>query len=168
LWFDFHKVASTSWAGLSQILSITRDTSDTYASDELELMSSGDTVSSRANGEINNNKLIFTRVKMTNEQKGVYRINCFDSLDRTNLIQCIYARDNAECFIKKHLPNFTSTGEFLKGFNSDISLMWVENANALSKSYTCTSSLKTDFTLNGVRTKYGVINDGINSSLRHY
>lgn len=41
---------------------------------------------------------------------------------------------------------------FVKSLKEDFNSLWIENADALSLSYTCTNSLKTDFTQFGIRT----------------
>ncbi len=45
---------------------------------------------------------------------------------------------------------------------------WTCNANSLSKLYTGTPALKTDFTLTGKRTMAGALQDGKNSLHRYY
>lgn len=45
---------------------------------------------------------------------------------------------------------------------------WSDNADSMSKLYTGTPALKTDFTRTGKRTYMGAINDGINSVTRYY
>lgn len=123
-----------------------------------------------------------TDVDIAQEQNGVQRINCFDSLDRTNVIQNLFAKENALNFLEETLPdeNFKSQkpvdkeileknrNELISGFIIDMNNLWAENADALSKSQTCTPSLKTDFTRMGYRTIFGIINDVINSTMRHY
>lgn len=61
--------------------------------------------------ELNSNRNtfdVFTDVDIHQEQNGVYRINCFDSLDRTNVIQCIFAKDNALIFLNEIFPESNS------------------------------------------------------------
>ena len=46
-------------------------------------------------------------------------------------------------------------------------LVWADNADNLSIQYAGTKALKTDFTRTGKRTKFGALQDGINSSFRY-
>jgi phosphatidylinositol 4-phosphatase len=45
--------------------------------------------------------------------------------------------------------------------------VWADHADTISKSYSGSGALKTDFTRTGKRTKEGAIQDGINSVTRY-
>ena len=104
-------------------------------------------------------------------QKGVIRTNCIDCLDRTNVFQSVFSRlvlneilfsigqgkENYDCLTEFH-------GKFETVFRND----WTDNANALSKLYSGTNALKTDFTRTGKRTIMGMIDDGKNSATRYF
>ena len=48
-----------------------------------------------------------------------------------------------------------------------VSLVWADHADTISKAYSGTGALKTDFTRTGKRTKEGAVQDGINSVMRY-
>jgi hypothetical protein len=45
--------------------------------------------------------------------------------------------------------------------------VWADNADALSKHYSGTGALKTDFTRTGKRSLSGAVQDGVNSLIRY-
>jgi phosphatidylinositol 4-phosphatase len=105
-------------------------------------------------------------------QRGVFRTNCMDNLDRTNVVQSLFARRAALLSIPGAWPATQSSGcsvltspfpEFEKSFNA----VWADNADALSMLYSGTGALKTDFTRTGKRTMAGVLSDGMNSVKRY-
>lgn len=46
--------------------------------------------------------------------------------------------------------------------------MWADHADAISSQYSGTGALKTDFTRTGRRTKRGLLQDFVNSSVRYF
>ena len=94
-------------------------------------------------------------------QSGVLRTNCVDCLDRTNVVQSVFARHVLHKQLGNLVPKtcsdaFASFGDPLEYcFRS----FWTNNANALSKLYAGTPAQKTDFTKTGKRTKKGIIQD---------
>ncbi|XP_075259545.1 phosphatidylinositide phosphatase SAC2-like isoform X2 [Convolutriloba macropyga] len=100
-------------------------------------------------------------------QKGVYRINCVDCLDRTNVVQ----RWLAESVVKDEMVRI---GCLLPEDNVPMRLraalknMWHENGNAISRQYTGTDALKGDVTRTGKREMTGFLRDGVNSLERRY
>jgi len=110
--------------------------------------------------------------RIEKEQKGVIRTNCMDCLDRTNVVQSVFARQIG----LKQLHDF-GIGDSPQGspFESFFPLLeeafreaWTNNANVISIAYTGTPALKTDFTRTGKRTMKGAIDDGVNSVQRYY
>lgn len=59
------------------------------------------------------------------------------------------------------VANHAAFGTLFKG-------VWADNADTLSKQYSGSGALKTDYTRTGTRTKRGLIMDGYNSLLRYY
>ena len=85
--------------------------------------------------------------EMVQAQLGVFRTNCIDCLDRTNVVQSMIARRVLERQLKDskvleagELPGSDSLFEFI--FKN----MWADNADACSTQYSGTGALKTDFT----------------------
>ncbi|KAG6832044.1 hypothetical protein H0H92_005466 [Tricholoma furcatifolium] len=122
------------------------------------------------------------------QQKGVWRINCIDCLDRTNVVQSAFAR----YILNRQLgavallnPQNETRAEIDVVFND----VWANNGDAISRAYAGTSALKVcvtsftlvaqvlmmysfrfkgDFTRTGKRDLTGMLNDGVNSLARMY
>lgn len=99
-------------------------------------------------------------------QDGVFRTNCIDCLDRTNVVQSMIA--------KKVLNDALSKLKVLRKIEDHPSVeylfkqVWADNADIISVQYSGTGALKTDFTRTGKRTKLGAMKDGLNSLTRYY
>ncbi|CCA69257.1 related to SAC1-recessive suppressor of secretory defect [Serendipita indica DSM 11827] len=100
-------------------------------------------------------------------QKGVFRVNCIDCLDRTNVVQSAFARHvlatQLEAVAILH-ESGTAHTEAEAVFND----VWANNGDAISRAYAGTSALKGDYTRTGKRDLGGMLNDGINSLARVY
>jgi len=108
---------------------------------------------------------------VTSWQVGVIRTNCMDNLDRTNVVQSLFARRSLIMQLEKN--SLLNEGFVLdtpwKAFEKIYKCVWTNNADAISYMYAGTGALKTDFTRTGKRTKIsGPLNDGINSCKRYY
>ncbi|KAJ7709765.1 SacI homology domain-containing protein [Mycena rosella] len=100
-------------------------------------------------------------------QKGVFRINCIDCLDRTNVVESAFARyvlNNQLGAIALLNPSMEGRTETDNVFND----VWANNGDAISRAYAGTSALKGDFTRTGKRDLGGMLNDGVNSLARMY
>uniref|UniRef100_A0A665VHV7 Phosphatidylinositide phosphatase SAC1-A n=1 Tax=Echeneis naucrates TaxID=173247 RepID=A0A665VHV7_ECHNA len=129
--FDFHKECShMRWDRLQILVDSVAETQDEYGF--FMVNSEGKTVA---------------------QQKGVFRSNCMDCLDRTNVIQSLLARRSLQMVIPCRLQLLAS---------------WADNANACAVQYAGTGALKTDFTRTGKRTRLGLVMDGWNSMIRYY
>uniref|UniRef100_A0A8D1NE17 Phosphatidylinositol-3-phosphatase SAC1 n=1 Tax=Sus scrofa TaxID=9823 RepID=A0A8D1NE17_PIG len=107
--------------------------------------------------------------KVLTNQEGVFRSNCMDCLDRTNVIQSLLARRSLQAQLQRlgvlHVgQKLEEQDEFEKIYKN----AWADNANACAKQYAGTGALKTDFTRTGKRTQLGLIMDGWNSLIRYY
>ncbi|KAK3698605.1 hypothetical protein QZH41_014585 [Actinostola sp. cb2023] len=103
------------------------------------------------------------------EQKGVFRTNCIDSLDRTNVVQSMLATKSLELQLEE--CGVITTGERIadhKEFEFVFKNVWADNADACSVQYAGTGALKTDFTRTGKRSVLGALKDGLNSAIRYY
>ncbi|KAG8817964.1 hypothetical protein FRC17_011020 [Serendipita sp. 399] len=101
-------------------------------------------------------------------QLGVVRTNCMDNLDRTNVVQSALAKWSLNRQLRA--LGILSDGETVDQHDSFIVLfrnMWADHADAISKAYSGTGALKTDFTRTGKRTKRGNLQDGLNSAIRY-
>eukprot|EP00051_Salpingoeca_urceolata_P023163 m.389635 g.389635 ORF g.389635 m.389635 type:complete len:594 (-) comp20071_c6_seq1:182-1963(-) len=103
-------------------------------------------------------------------QGGVFRTNCMDCLDRTNVVQSMLARRSLEQQLQ--FLQLMSDTESLQanhpGFDRAFKSIWADNADACSLQYSGSKALKTDFTRTGKRTFPGMLQDGYSSLLRYY
>ncbi|GAB1607685.1 hypothetical protein Ahia01_001052400, partial [Argonauta hians] len=101
------------------------------------------------------------------EQKGVFRINCVDCLDRTNVVQTAIARIVMETQCRKLgllPPDETLPHTCRMAFQQ----IWANNGDAISHQYAGTAALKGDYTRTGERKFTGLMKDGVNSANRYY
>ena len=109
---------------------------------------------------------------VTKKQDGVFRTNCMDCLDRTNVIQSLMAAENLVIVLKnlEVLPGNATAKSLQENptFDGIFKNTWADHANLVSVQYAGTGALKTDFTRTGKRTKYGLLQDGWNSAIRYY
>ncbi|XP_059520304.1 phosphatidylinositol-3-phosphatase SAC1 isoform X4 [Myotis daubentonii] len=113
--------------------------------------------------------LVDSTGKVVTNQEGVFRSNCMDCLDRTNVIQSLLARRSLQAQLQRlgvlHVgQKLEEQDEFEKIYKN----AWADNANACAKQYAGTGALKTDFTRTGKRTQLGLVKDGWNSLIRYY
>lgn len=108
------------------------------------------------------------RLDVRNKQVNVVRTNCMDCLDRTNVVQTMLARWT----LTRQLTDIGvlkpgETADDDEAFKSLFRNIWADNADVVSKSYSGTGALKTDFTRTGERTKAGMARDFSNSLTRY-
>lgn len=96
------------------------------------------------------------------QQEGIFRTNCLDCLDRTNLIQTIISQMALEFFLSHR--DERATPDFWMRHSS----MWADNGDALSKIYAGTGALKSSFTRHGKMSIAGAIADARKSATRLY
>jgi phosphatidylinositol 4-phosphatase len=103
-------------------------------------------------------------------QDGVFRTNCIDCLDRTNVVQSMLAKRSLQLILTKlGILYQGQTLESIGGGMVDLfKNIWADNADLISVQYSGTGALKTDFTRTGKRTKQGLLKDGMNSLTRYY
>jgi len=108
-----------------------------------------------------------------------------DNLDRTNVVQATIAKwtlnqqlrelgilsgdtgvDDCEFFSK----DFRESKFFLPTFDIiqlAFVLVWAEHADAIARAYGGSDALKSDFTRTGKRTRKGLLEDGVKSTMRY-
>ena len=96
------------------------------------------------------------------QQEGVFRTNCLDCLDRTNLIQTIISQMAIETFLGHQGERAAS--DFWMRHSS----LWADNGDALSRIYAGTGALKSSFTRHGKMSLAGAIADARKSATRLY
>jgi hypothetical protein len=100
--------------------------------------------------------------KVVLQQEGVFRTNCLDCLDRTNLIQTLISRMAIESLL------FQQGGRAPPDFWTRHSGLWADNGDNLSKIYAGTGALKTSFTRHGKMSLSGALADARKSATRLY
>ncbi len=103
------------------------------------------------------------------KQDGVFRVNCVDCLDRTNVAQTALAG----AVLRRQLAKLGVFGpEDVEDLPKETSLgfraLWANNGDALSRQYAGTKALKGDYTRTGERNLSGMMKDGVNSASRYY
>lgn len=102
-------------------------------------------------------------------QEGVFRTNCIDCLDRTNVVQSMLAHRSLEAVLRKlGILRYEQKLEDQSVFENLYKSVWADNADCVSIQYSGTGALKTDFTRTGKRTRMGLVKDGVNSLTRYY
>ena len=97
------------------------------------------------------------------QQEGVFRTNCLDCLDRTNLVQTIISQMALEEFLRHR-----SEKRLIQDFWVRHSTLWADNGDALSKIYAGTGALKSSFTRSGKMSLAGALADVRKSATRLY
>ncbi|CAK5262838.1 unnamed protein product [Mycena citricolor] len=105
-----------------------------------------------------------TTDEVVTEQKGIFRTNCLDCLDRTNFIQEILSRGTLEQYLLLVRREWLHSNTLWTHHRE----LWGDNGDALSKIYAGTGALNTSFTRSGKRTLAGVLSDATKSVSRAY
>lgn len=158
-WFDFHaECKNMKYENLSKLLDELKNEVENYGYFYLEM---------------GKNEKEGERPARKNMQKGIFRTNCMDCLDRTNVVQSVFARQLLLAWLTK--LNLVNKGRFLSAFEKlpdnleeIFRSQWTKNADAVSILYSGTPAMKTDFTATGKRTSKGAINDGYFGVKRYF
>lgn len=102
------------------------------------------------------------------KQKGVFRVNCLDCLDRTNVAQDFIVRKVLDLFFRNHLlgQNFKQIDSIR--IQSAVSRLFADNGDCISMIYAGTGALKTSFTRKGQAGLLDFIEDMKKSAYRTY
>ncbi|UZP35847.1 hypothetical protein NXS19_003663 [Fusarium pseudograminearum] len=119
-WFDFHAACKgMKFENVSMLLDQLRDKIESF----------GSTVQKDGN--------------QVSRQKGVFRTNCMDCLDRTNVCQSSFAKHMLEVQLKEEGFDMSAqTDQVTAWFNT----LWADNGDAVSKQYASTAAMKGDYT----------------------
>lgn len=96
------------------------------------------------------------------QQEGIFRTNCLDCLDRTNLVQTIISLMALEMYLHQR------GGDMAPEIRMRHSSLWADNGDALSKIYAGTGALKSSFTRHGKMSLAGAFADARKSATRLY
>jgi len=102
-------------------------------------------------------------------QRGVFRNNCVDCLDRTNVSQSLIAKRILNKQLRM-LAVFRSDAETIDTHSQLVQLfkcLWADNGDTISAQYSGTGALKRDITRTGKRTVRGLSDDGMNAIVRY-
>ncbi|KAF2877227.1 synaptojanin-1 [Massariosphaeria phaeospora] len=109
------------------------------------------------------------RIEVRRHQTAVVRTNCMDCLDRTNVVQSMLGRYIlSRMLIDLGILRDGENAQDDQAFEFLFRNIWADNADVVSKSYSGTGALKTDFTRTGNRTKAGALQDLQNSVTRYF
>ncbi|CAH0721208.1 unnamed protein product, partial [Brenthis ino] len=100
-------------------------------------------------------------------QNGVFRVNCIDCLDRTNVVQTAIAKYVLElqlCRLGLGTPGCGLPPSLRQAFLT----MWADSGDLVSRQYAGTKALKGDYTRTGERKLTGMMKDGVASANRYY
>ncbi|KAF2176670.1 hypothetical protein K469DRAFT_645357 [Zopfia rhizophila CBS 207.26] len=154
--FDFH--AETRGPGgyemasiISQLIQNSADGFAYHLSEETE-------EHARSNGD----DQVINRPITILQQEGIFRTNCLDCLDRTNLVQTIISKMALETFLGH--KRLAANPDFWVRHSS----MWADNGDALSRIYAGTGALKSSFTRHGKMSLAGALADARKSATRMY
>jgi hypothetical protein len=104
--------------------------------------------------------------KIIRKQKGVFRINCFDCLDRSNIVQAFLIAKIADLFIRNYLAGRSILK--LHDIKVEMDHIMADNGDQLSMIFTGAGALKSNFTKNGELTVVGLMSDVNKSARRIY
>ncbi|CAB4254220.1 similar to Saccharomyces cerevisiae YOR109W INP53 Polyphosphatidylinositol phosphatase, dephosphorylates multiple phosphatidylinositols [Maudiozyma barnettii] len=106
--------------------------------------------------------------KVMSEQHGIFRTNCLDCLDRTNLVQQIISYTAFKTFLEDF--RFINKGDYVD--ESDFTLkhnaLWADHGDMVSQIYTGTNALKSSFSRKGKMSFAGALSDATKSVSRMY
>lgn len=106
--------------------------------------------------------------KVLSEQHGVFRVNCLDCLDRTNLVQQTVSLAVFKIFLEDFQiigpKSFIDEEDFAIKHNT----LWADHGDQISQIYTGTNALKSSFSRKGKMSLAGVLSDATKSVSRMY
>jgi len=171
-WFDFHnECKKMKYENLIRLLkynSVNKSIQNQgFTKIQLDLSTLLDLNNNNNLTQIFHNKNI---LNFESIQKGVFRTNCIDCLDRTNVVQSVFAR----IYLHKMLYNLNlsvdSNGDpfqkFKEVFEKVFKNIWADHGDNISLAYSGTAALKGGFVRTGKRTYDGALTDGYLSCKR--
>ncbi|GAV52417.1 hypothetical protein ZYGR_0AG04080 [Zygosaccharomyces rouxii] len=106
--------------------------------------------------------------RLISEQQGIFRTNCLDCLDRTNLVQQVLSLTAFKTFLEDfHLANvkvYVDNEDFVIKHNT----LWADHGDQVSQIYTGTNALKSSFSRKGKMSFAGALSDATKSVSRMY
>ncbi|EAW11782.1 SacI domain and endonuclease/exonuclease/phosphatase family protein [Aspergillus clavatus NRRL 1] len=151
--FDFHAEARgpLGYGASNQIKEVILHSVDGFAF----FLSENSASSNESNHESDGSSVVL-------QQEGVFRTNCLDCLDRTNLVQTVISLMVLESFLHQQGLRLHAELQFRH------STLWADNGDALAKMYAGTGALKSSFTRHGKMSLAGALADARKSATRLY
>ncbi|OJD18585.1 hypothetical protein AJ78_01426 [Emergomyces pasteurianus Ep9510] len=155
--FDFHAETRgpTGYQSVSMIRHRIQDSADAFAFFLCTDTYQNKEASISTDGTNKNQTVIL-------QQQGVFRTNCLDCLDRTNLVQTIISQMALESFLDQQ--NGNASDEFWRRHST----LWADNGDNLSKIYAGSGALKSSYTRHGKMSLAGAFADIRKSAARLY
>ena len=106
-------------------------------------------------------------------QRGVFRVNCKDCLDRTNLVQAALAERALRAQLRRLRgdstnPVATDVDGAEEALMAAHRRLWMEHGDKVSAQYSRTPALRREVTRSGRRTFLGALQDGRTALMRYY
>lgn len=109
--------------------------------------------------------------EVVTRQDGVFRVNCLDCLDRTNLIEQVVCQQVLKHVVRSqsqsHGNSYRDSAN-LEALVTHHNTLWADNGDAISQIYTGTNALKLSFTRSGKMNFAGALSDVTKSVSRMY
>lgn len=77
------------------------------------------------------------------DQHGIFRVNCLDCLDRTNIVQSYLANRTFDLFRRNFLMKNTSLD--VEELRNNFKDLWIQNGDSLSQIYAGTNAIKSSY-----------------------
>jgi hypothetical protein len=104
------------------------------------------------------------------EQAGAFRVNCVDSLDRTNVVQGLLGRRALEGLLGR--LGLLAPGAPLAAASAPLEAAfraaWADHGDAVARQYAGSGAMKSQFTRTGKRDAAGLADDGAKALARYY
>ncbi|KAK4104029.1 hypothetical protein N658DRAFT_419937 [Parathielavia hyrcaniae] len=94
--------------------------------------------------------------RLVAHQKGVFRTNCMDCLDRTNVCQSSFGKYMLDLQLKEQGFDMGAQADQV---NAWFNTLWADNGDAISKQYASTGAMKGDYTRTRKRNYRGALTD---------
>jgi hypothetical protein len=103
-------------------------------------------------------------------QTGVFRTNCIDTLDRTNVVQGLLARRALEHVLRRQgiLSREETLASCFPAVEVAFRVMFADHGDEISRQYAGTGAMKSAFTRTGKRDLAGLLDDGAKSLTRYF
>lgn len=103
-------------------------------------------------------------------QGGVFRTNCIDCLDRTNVVQGMLGKKQLEHVLVRLglMPEAATLPQAFPEVDARFRVLWADHGDEVSRQYAGTGAMKSAFTRTGKRDIWGLLDDGAKSLTRYY